>query len=419
MFNARSAAEHTLRESYGRLIALLTRRTHDLAAAEDALGDAFAIALAQWPALGVPTNPDAWLLTVARNKLRDQWRSHTLHATACDTLHALADEYVERDPALTFPDERLRLMFVCAHPAIAAAVRSPLMLQVVLGLDVARMAGAFLSSPTSLAQRLVRAKQKIKDAGIPFEVPARDELPARLQDVLDGIYVAYGTGWDDIDGTEYKYAGLTEEALQLGAAMVMLMPAAAEPLGLLALMLFCDARTAARRAASGDYVPLSEQDTREWDQNKIATADALLIKAAAIRDFGPYQLEAAIQSAHCQRRRGSPVAPAALLALYDRLVELRPSLGAWVSRASAVAAAHGVERGLAALAEIPPSLHATYQPYWALYAHLLALDEQNSAAELAFDRAIALATSASVKHYLWQRRAGLASRHSASENIGS
>ena len=325
MFNARSAAEHTLRESYGRLIALLARRTHDLAAAEDALGDAFAIALAQWPALGVPANPEAWLLTVARNKLRDQWRSHTLHATASETLRALADEYAERDPALTFPDERLRLMFVCAHPAIAAAVRSPLMLQVVLGLDVARMSGAFLSSPAALAQRLVRAKQKIKDAGIPFEVPAREALPARLQDVLDGIYVAYGTGWDDIDGTEYKHAGLTEEALQLGAAMVMLMPAAAEPLGLLALMLFCDARTAARRAASGNYVPLSEQDTREWDQNKIATADALLIKAAAYRDFGPYQLEAAIQSAHCQRRRGSPVAPAAMLALYDRLVELRPS----------------------------------------------------------------------------------------------
>ncbi|MGH8597875.1 MAG: RNA polymerase sigma factor, partial [Gammaproteobacteria bacterium] len=286
-------------------------------------------------------------------------------------------------------------------------------LQVVLGLDVARIASAFLSSPQALGQRLVRAKQKIRDAGIPFEIPERDALPTRLQDVLDGIYVAYGTGWDDIDGMDAKHADLTLEALQLGTAMVALMPEAAEPRGLLALMLFCDARNRARRTFSGDYVPLSEQNVDQWDHEKIARADALLIGAATLRQLGPYQLEAAIQSAHCQRRLGKPVASRDLLLLYDQLVDLRPSIGARVSRASVLAAVHGVQSGLEALTKIPAPQIATYQPYWAVRAHLLALDNQASAAEASYDRAIALASSASIKEYLWRRRTKLALKNQA------
>lgn len=407
MHNAsEQTAERILRESYGRLLAMLATRTHEIAAAEDALSEAFAAALESWPRTGVPQLPEAWLVTVSRNRLHDAWRHARVRDAVCDTLQLIADEYIETESGAPFPDERLRLMFVCAHPAIDQQVRPPLMLQAVLGIDVARMAGAFLTSPAALGQRLVRAKHKIRQAGIPFDLPAADDLEPRLADVLDGIYAAYGTGWNDVEGADSKTAGLTAEAIQLGEAVVQLLPKAAEPLGLLALMLFCEARARARRDADGRYVALSLQDTRTWDRSRIAAAEALLLRAAQCASIGPFQLEAAIQSAHCQRYLGAAVAPADLLALYDGLIALRPSVGALVSRACAVDAVSGAAAALVELDAIPPRLARDYQPYWAARAHLLAQVDR-TAAMLAYERAIALADSAAVIDFLLARCAEL------------
>jgi RNA polymerase sigma-70 factor (ECF subfamily) len=196
------AAAAVARDSYGRLIAYLAARSHDIAGAEDALGDAFAAALAHWPVDGVPDAPEAWLLTTARRRLHDRWRHGKVEASAEETLRIVFGELAAVAPEAQFPDERLKLMFVCAHPAIDPAARSALMLQTVLGLDAARIASAFLVAPATLAQRLVRAKTKIRAAGIAFEVPREDEWPERLADVLEAIYAAYGTGWDDVAGTD-------------------------------------------------------------------------------------------------------------------------------------------------------------------------------------------------------------------------
>ncbi|WP_062478470.1 RNA polymerase sigma factor [Variovorax boronicumulans] len=398
---AHHAAERAARESYGRLLAILSARTHDIAASEDALADAFARALERWPADGVPVQPDAWLLSVARHRKLDAWRHSRVQDDATQTLLLLAGEMDEADPdAATVPDERLRLLFVCAHPAIDAAARAPLMLQTVLGLDAARMAGAFLTSPSALGQRLVRAKARIRAAGIPFEYPQARDLPHRLRDVLDGIYAAYGTGWDDVDGADALPRGLTTEAIDLGRILCRLLPAEPEPLGLLALMLFCEARTTARRTEAGAYVPLDQQDITRWDHALLAEAEHHLRIASAMQSLGPYQLEAAIQSAHCERRAGAPVPPEVLVSLYEGLLALRPSIGAQVSLACALANARGPEIGLRALDAIPSDEVASYQPFWAARAHLLAAGGARVAARQAYDRAIGLSSNGAVRAYL-------------------
>ncbi len=398
---AHYAAERAARESYGRLLAILSARTHDIAASEDALADAFARALERWPADGVPVQPDAWLLSVARHRKLDAWRHSRVQDDATQTLLLLAGEMDEADPdAATVTDERLRLLFVCAHPAIDAAARAPLMLQTVLGLDAARMAGAFLTSPSALGQRLVRAKARIRAAGISFEYPQARDLPHRLRDVLDGIYAAYGTGWDDVDGADALPRGLTTEAIDLGRILCQLMPGDPEPLGLLALMLFCEARTAARRTEAGAYVPLDQQEITRWDHALLAEAEHHLRTASAMQSLGPYQLEAAIQSAHCERRAGAPVPPEVLVSLYEGLLALRPSIGAQVSLACALANARGPETGLRALDAIPPDEVASYQPFWAARAQLLAAGGARVAARQAYDRAIGLSSNGAVRAYL-------------------
>lgn len=398
---AHQAAEHAARDSYGRLLAILSARTHDIAASEDALADAFARALERWPADGIPAQPDAWLLSVARHRKLDAWRHTRVQDAATQTLMLLAGEV---DEGLTdgtaVPDERLRLLFVCAHPAIDAAARAPLMLQTVLGLDAARMAGAFLTAPATLGQRLVRAKARIRSAGIPFEYPQARDLPQRLQDVLDGIYAAYGTGWDDVDGADALPRGLTAEAIDLCRILCGLMPNEPEPLGLLALMLFCEARMAARRNDAGAYVPLDQQDIARWDHELLAQAEHHLRRASAMQSLGAYQLEAAIQSAHCERRAGAPVPPETMVSLYEGLLALRPSVGAQVSRACALANARGPEIGLQALDAIAADEATNYQPFWAARAHLLAAGGARAAARQAYDRAIGLSASAAVRAYL-------------------
>lgn len=400
---AAQAAQQAARASYGRLVAILCTRTRDIAQAEDALADAFAAALQAWPRDGIPANPPAWLLTVARRRVIEGMRHAQVQDEAAQTLLALGDEFSGAGEGHAVPDERLRLLFVCAHPAIDAAARAPLMLQAVLGLDVARMAGAFLTAPATLGQRLVRAKARICASGISFEYPQARDLPQRLQDVMDGIYAAYGTGWDDVEGTDAVRRGLTGEAIELGRILCALMPGEPEPRGLLALMLYCEARAGARRDGAGAYVPLQEQDTTRWQRVLMDEAEALLQAAAGRVCPGPYQLEAAIQSAHTQRRLGADVPPRAVLQLYEGLVALRPGLGAQVSRACAVAQVHGARSGVRALDALPHAAVAGYQPYWAARAHLLAGLGDVEAARQARDRAMGLAENAAVRAWLAQR----------------
>jgi RNA polymerase sigma-70 factor (ECF subfamily) len=298
---AARAAEAAARRSYGKLVALLAARTRDIAGAEDALAEAFATALADWPRHGVPANPEAWLLTVARRRLVDEMRRRVHHERSAVQQLLLADEAAE--PVLyELPDRRLGLLFACAHPAIDAAVRAPLMLQAVLGFDAAAIASAFLVAPAAMAQRLVRAKRRIREAGIALELPATDELQGRLDAVLDAIYAAYAEAWLDADGTDARRRNLADEAIWLGRLVAALLPGEPEALGLLALMLYTDARHGARRCDAGhDYIPLAEQDPRRWDVARIDEAEALLQQAGRAGRLGRFQLEAAVQSAHSVR----------------------------------------------------------------------------------------------------------------------
>lgn len=398
--DARAAAEAAARASYGRLVAFLAARSRDVAAAEDALADAFRAALESWPERGVPARPEAWLLTAARRRLIDAARRGRVHDDAGATLALIAEEG-RLDDSGGFPDERLKLLFVCAHPAIDRAARAPLMLQTVLGLDAQRIAAAFVVAPATMSQRLVRAKTKIRDAGIAFAVPGRDELADRLDQVLEAIYAAYGAGWDDVAGADPRRAGLADEALWLGRLVAALLPGEPEAKGLLALMLHCEARRAARRGADGRFVPLSEQDPRTWSMPRIAEAEALLHDAVALQRIGHFQLEAAIQSAHAERARGRAVDWAAIARLYDGLAALAPSIGALVGRAAAIAEAHGAEHGLAALDQLAEAAVAAYQPYWALRAHLLA--RLGRPATAAYERAIGLSEDAAVRAFLRAR----------------
>ena len=320
--DTRRAVEQAARDSYSRLVAFLAARSHDVAAAEEALADAFETALETWPQSGVPQKPEAWLLTVARRRLIDNARHVRVHTDAAPTLRAAAKEAQELASGMVFPDERLKLMFICAHPAIAAAARTPLMLQTVLGLDAARIASAFLARPTAMGQRLARAKAKIRDARIRFELPEPQELPARLDSVLEAIYAAYGSGWDDVAGADPRRKGLAVEAIDLGRLLLRLMPAEPEAQGLLALMLYCEARRRARRSAAGSYVPLSEQDVTLWSKPMIEEADRLLVAAGQAGRIGRFQLEAAIESAHARRAASGGTDWESIALLYE---ETRPS----------------------------------------------------------------------------------------------
>jgi RNA polymerase sigma-70 factor (ECF subfamily) len=399
--DAHRAAELAARASYGRLVAYLARRSRDVAAAEDALGDAFVAALATWPRDGVPDKPEGWLLATARRRLLDAGRHAAVGARALPALHAVVDE---ADGAAAsgpvFPDERLALLFVCAHPAIDEGMRTPLMLQTVLGLDAARIAAAFVVPAATMGQRLVRVKTKIRDAGIRFEVPDPRELPARLGPVLEAIYAAYGSGWEDVAGAEARREDLADEAIWLGRLVTRLLPDEPEAWGLLALMLHCEARRAARRDASGGYVPLGRQDVERWAWPMIEEAERTLLVAARAGVPGRFQLEAAIQSAHAQRGHTGRTDWDAIALLYEGLVRLAPTVGACVGRAAALAEARGAGPALAALDALPSTVVASYQPYWALRAHLLATLGLADEAAQAYTRAIGLSEDEAVRAFL-------------------
>lgn len=411
---AHEAVVAAVRTAYGRLIAYLSARTRDIAAAEDALSAALEAALETWPARGVPDRPEAWLLTAARNRLKDGHRRARIRAEAVPTLLTLMDEaqaVADEGPSfpdVAFPDERLKLMFVCTHPAIAAGVRTPLMLQTVLGLTSERIAAVFLVKPAAMAQRLTRAKTKIRDAGIGFDVPEAAEWPVRLGPLCDAIYATYGLGWGDYAG-EDEGDGLSGEAIALGFALYELLgrmerPAVAPELnGLLALMLYCEARRAARYDASGRYVALSDQDPRQWDRAMIERGDALLTMAQKLRQFGRYQLEAAIQSAHLRRGLTGVAVLDEIVILYEGLLRLAPSLAARVGHAAAVAEAKGAEAGLALLDALDGERLKDYQPYWAVRAHVLQKLGRPEA-HAAFDRAIGLSRHEGQRAFLLKKQ---------------
>ncbi len=397
MDEARRAAEAAARLSYGRLVALLASRSGDIASAEDALADAFASAIATWPGRGVPDNPDAWLLVAARRNLGHR-RGREATAQAGEATLLLLDEERALSPPTPFHDERLKLLFVCAHPALSADVQAPLMLQTVLGLDAARIAACFLTSPAAMGQKLVRAKAKIRAAQIPFLVPGADQLAQRIAVVLDAIYAAYGTGWDDFFGSDGRIRGLAREAIWLGRVLADLMPDQPEALGLLSLMLYCDARTPARRGADGAFVPLSQQDPRLWSRQSVGEAEACLRKAARFGVPGRFQTEAAIQSLHAQSVMTGEALAVPLMRLYDLLVAVAPSKGALVARAVAYAEGGAVEQAQEQLAAIEGV--QGYQPYWAALARVGWCAGDTAGARDAANQAAALSNDPAVQRFL-------------------
>lgn len=404
--DAHSIAEAVARRSYGKLVAFLASRTHDVAAAEDALSEAFAAALADWPRNGCPVNPEAWLLTVARRKAIDMHRAWGRHEVADDQLLAAIEGAAEADT--TIPDQRLALMFTCAHPAIDAGVRAPLILQVILGLDAKAIASAFLTSPSAMSKRLVRAKDKIRQAGIPFRIPEHAELAPRLDAVLDAIYAAYTEGWTDPGGTDITRRDLTEEAIFLARLATQLLPQEPEAAGLLALMLHTEARRRARRGRDGEFIPLAAQDSTLWDLQMIFEAEMLLRLASTLGAMGRYQLEGALQSAHVYRCRTGHANWTDVVQLYDALFTLSGSPVVAINRALAIAEVHGADAALEAM----PDLHADarlaeYQPYWAASADLLARTGACAEARRAYEIAIGLEQDAAVRRFLQQRQSAL------------
>jgi len=407
---ARSTADAVARRSYGKLVAFLSARTRDVASAEDALSEAFASALTDWPRNGCPSNPEAWLVLVARRKLIDLGRRQRSGEIAAEDLRLLTEgmDAASADADTAIPDQRLALMFACAHPAIDPGIRSPLILQVVLGLDAASIASAFLMSPAAMGKRLVRAKDKIRQAGVPFRIPEREELADRLEYVLDAIYAAFAEGWVDPTGADVARRDLAEEALFLGRLVASLLPMAAEALGLLALMLYAEARRPARRNADGEYVPLAEQDAQRWDSRMIDEAEELLRRASVIGDLGRYQLEAALQSAHVDHRRSGRADWRAVVRLYDALFELTRSPVVAINRTLAVAELHGPNAALKALPDSASDGRLLeYQPYWAARAELLTRAARYAEAREAYELAIGLERDPAVRGFLQRRQQAL------------
>lgn len=384
--DARTAAERAARASYGRLVSLLSAPTRDLATAEDALSAAFEEALRRWPEAGVPTNPEGWLLTVARNRQRDVWRSAaTRRSVPLEDHGAAVDPFADLDP-LTIGDRRLELLFVCAHPAIDEPVRAPLMLQTVLGFDAAQIGRAFAVPAATMAQRLVRAKRRIRDARIPFAVPHRRLMPERLPAVLEAVYGCAALSWR---GGRDTLAG---EARYLAVTLATLLGDEPEAWSLAALTTL----TLARRA-DGVFVPLDEQDPTGWDEDLIAEGESYLRRARSAAPPGRFQLEAAIQAVHCERRRTGATSWASLRTLYAALLATAPTLGAQVASAVVTGRIDGPDAGLAAL----PTGADDFQPYWAARGDLLARAGRD--ASEAYRRAADLAADPAVAGFLRRR----------------
>ena len=398
--------EKVARLSHGRLVAILAARTGNVTTALDALSDAVLRALEVWPRTGVPDRPEAWLVSTARNLHIDQRRKAARAAALAETLALLDEERTDMPKAAT-PDQILNLMFVCAHPAIEPQVRTPLMLQLVLGLDARRMAGAFLVPPGTLGQRLTRARAKIEAARIGFSLPDGDDLAPRARHVLDAVYAAFTVGMDGEGAGDGKSSSLAREAVWLASLVAAEMPTEPEAQALFALLLFTHARRPARVDADGCLVPLDEQDTALWNAAMLADAELALRLAARRPTLGRYQLEAAIAAAHADRRHGRVTDWQAIAGLYRGLAAIHPTVGAEVGLAAALTETGDVAGALAALDAIDPRRASAYQPWWAVRAHVLQRLGRSADAVDAYGQAIALTADPALKMFLARRRDGI------------
>lgn len=395
----RKAIELSIRASYGRLLGYLSSRSRDIQSCEDALAEAFAQALTKWTTEGIPKNPEAWLLTVAKNRLIDQFKHSKVIQNSVETILLIDKELSEKQNE-DFQDDQLKLLFVCAHPSIDESVRTPLMLQLVLGLPSEEIASSFLTSPSAMSKKLTRAKQKIKEAGISFKLPDPDDLESRLESVLDTIFAAYGKSWDHLSTGNENLKSLDFEALYLASTLQNHLPQEPEVLGLCSFMLYCDSRRNARRNNLNEFVPLDEQNTQLWSQDQIAQAEKNLHQALVFGKIGRFQLEAAIQSAHCARVQQNINNWQEILNLYQVLIQNYPTAGGYLSYVAAFCELHGPQAALQKLLSQKDFDYSGYQPYWVLKTELHKKMNCLKLAQDAIHIAIGLTEDKSVRDFL-------------------